>query len=342
MTSTFEKCSFTIGEISQRAFGRFDQTKPIYRDGAAILENFLISQHGPAFYRPGSQYVATAGQVAPVRLEPFAYSINQSYILEFGTGYLQFYANGGQIISGGNPVKIGTPYLQSDLLNLKFAQKQDVAYITNPNYPPYKLVRTSANSFSLQQVQFVGGPFLDSNTSPVTITPSASSAGGNVTSAVMANGSPVIPLGYLGYLPGDVLTLVQAGGSGCQITLQSGSGFFGLFMMTAVITANGANYTSANGLGVTGGHGTGLTFNIVASPITSMTLTATIPTWGTGNQYIVGDFVIYSGFEFMVKHGGTTGTNLSLSGLIDYSNNATMIPYQSLNIWSNGQSWILD
>jgi len=88
MTSTFEKCSFTIGEISQRAFGRFDQTKPIYRDGAAILENFLISQHGPAYYRPGSQYVATAGQVAPVRLEPFAYSISQSYILEFGKQYL--------------------------------------------------------------------------------------------------------------------------------------------------------------------------------------------------------------------------------------------------------------
>ena len=257
-------------------------------------------QNGPAYYRPGSQYVATAGQVAPVRLEPFSYSIEESYILEFGAGYLQFYANGGQIISGGNPVKIGTPYLQSDLLNLKFAQKQDVAYITNPNYPPYKLVRTSANSFSLQQVQFVGGPFLDSNTSPVTITPSASSAGGNVTSAVMANGSPVIPVGYLGYLPGDVLTLVQAGGSGCQITLQSGGGLFGL-LMTAVITANGANYTSANGLGVTGGHGTGLTFNIVASPITSMTLTATIPTWGTGNQYIVGDFVIYSGTSYVCQ-----------------------------------------
>ena len=301
MNSTFEKNSFTLGELSARTFGRFDQTKPIFRDGAAILENFLFMQNGPAYYRPGSQYVATAGQVAPVRLEPFSYSIEESYILEFGTGYLQFYANGGQIISGGNPVKIGTPYLQSDLLNLKFAQKQDVAYITHPNHPPFKLVRTSANSFSLQQVQFVGGPFLDSNTSPVTITPSASSAGGNVTSAVMANGSPVIPFGYLGYLPGDVLTLVQAGGSGCQITLQSGSGFFGFFMMTAVITANGANYTSANGLGVTGGHGTGLTFNIVASPITSMTLTATIPTWGTGNQYIVGDFVIHSGTSYVCQ-----------------------------------------
>ena len=65
----------------------------------------------------------------------------------------------------------------------------------------------------------------------------------------------------------------------------------------------------------------------------------------TGNYQWTGtlpSYTTYSGFEFMVKHGGTTGTNLSLSGLIDYSNNATMIPYQSLNIWSNGQSWILN
>ena len=179
--SIWAKNSFSFGEISKRSWGRFDSTKPIYRDGAAILENFQIFQHGSAFYRPGSQYVATAGQVAPVRLEPFSYSIEESYILEFGNEYLQFYANGGSIAS-----KITTPYLQANLFNLDFAGKQDVSYIANPNYPQYKLIRTSATSFIIQKVQFLGGPFLDSNVSGVTITPSSDTGATTLTATIPA------------------------------------------------------------------------------------------------------------------------------------------------------------
>jgi hypothetical protein len=200
MTSTFEKCSFTIGEISQRAFGRFDQTKPIYRDGAAILENFLTHQQGPAFYRPGSQYVATAGQVNPVRLKSFPCAIDESYILEFGNQYLRFLANGGLISSGGSPVVLSSPYFQPDLWQLQFAPKQDVVYITHPNYPPYKLVRTSANSFQLQPINFLGGPFLDSNVSATTITPSSDTGATTLTATIPAWA------GNTQYVPGDYVT----------------------------------------------------------------------------------------------------------------------------------------
>lgn len=65
----------------------------------------------------------------------------------------------------------------------------------------------------------------------------------------------------------------------------------------------------------------------------------------TGNYQWTGilpDYITYSGFEFMIKHGGTTGVILSISGLIDYNINTVIIPYQSLNIWSNGESWILN
>jgi hypothetical protein len=211
MNSTFEKNSFTLGELSARTFGRFDQTKPIFRDGAAILENFLFMQNGPAYYRPGSQYVATAGQVAPVRLESFSYSIGQSYTLEFGKQYLNFYANGGSIAS-----QLVTPYLQADLFNLDFAGKQDVSYIANTNYPQYKLVRTSATSFIIQKVQFLGGPFLNSNVSKVTITPSSDTGTTTLTAT--------IPAWVTGtqYIPGDYVT---NGGSTylCQLTHIAGT-----------------------------------------------------------------------------------------------------------------------
>ena len=171
--SIWAKTSFTLGEISQRCMGRFEETKPIYRDGAAMLENWLIFQYGGAFYRPGTQYIYTAGQSNPVRLESFSYSILQAYILELGNQYMRFYANGGIVLNGGNPVQISTPYLQADLFALQIANKADVAYIAHSNYPPYKLIRTSATSFTISQVNFIRGPFLDSNISATTITPSA-------------------------------------------------------------------------------------------------------------------------------------------------------------------------
>ena len=75
-----------------------------------------------------------------------------------------------------------------------------MAYITHPNHPPFKLVRTSANSFSLQQVNFLGGPFLDSNVSDVTITPSSDTGATTLTAT--------IPAWVTGtqYIPGDFVT----------------------------------------------------------------------------------------------------------------------------------------
>jgi hypothetical protein len=273
MTSTFEKCSFTIGEISQRALGRFDQTKPIYRDGAAILENFLISQHGPAFYRPGSQYVATAGQVAPVRLEPFEYSISQSYILEFGNQYLRFFANGGIITSGGNPVVLSSPYFQPELWQLQFAGKQDVSYITHPNHPPFKLVRTSANSFTLQQVNFLGGPFLDSNVSATTITPSSDTGATTLTATIPAWA------GNTQYIPGDYVTF----GGSTYICLQT-------------------NY-SGNILNLTSN-----TPATIANDATVGTLAWTLPAntaYNSGGSTVSTEYLKFTNFGFAIPSGAT-------------------------------------
>ncbi len=216
MKSIWGKYSFSLGEISPRCFGRSDQEKPIYRDGAAYLENFLVSQQGAAFYRPGSTYIATAGQVAPVRLSSFQYSLLQEYILELGNQYMQFYANGGQVMSGGNPVNITTPYLQADLFNLQFAGQEDVSYIADANYPVYKLIRTSATSFLIQQVQFIGGPFMDSNVGNVTLTASATTGSITLTATIPSWGSGNQ------YIPGDYVT---NGGTTylCQLTHVSGT-----------------------------------------------------------------------------------------------------------------------
>jgi len=199
--SIFSKTKFNLGEISPRVMGQFDESKPIYRDGMALMQNFMIFQSGGAFYRPGTQYIATAGQTAPVRLQLFQYSLSQTYILEFGNQYIQFYANKGQLVSAPNtPVTVATPFLQADLFNLQFATQDDVAYIVNPNYPVYKLIRLSATSFALNKVQFIGGPFMDSNVGNVTLTASSATGSCTLTATIPAWSSGTQ------YLPGDYVT----------------------------------------------------------------------------------------------------------------------------------------
>lgn len=199
------KTNWTIGEISPRALGRFDADKPIYKNGAALLENWLPTQAGGVAYRPGTYY---AGQIKnpssvyatpPVRFERFRYSISQEYVLEFGNLYLRFWATvagvGGQVLSGGMPVEIVTPFLLADLFQLETANKADVMYIVHPNYYPQKLVRTSATSFTISNVPFVRGPFLDTNITATTINPSSATGATTLTAS-----TAIFQAGHVGSL----------------------------------------------------------------------------------------------------------------------------------------------
>ena len=52
-------------------------------------------------------------------------------------------------------------------------------YITHPNHKTRKLSRTGHTSWTLTEVEFTNGPFLDTNTSTTTLT--ASGVSGSVT-----------------------------------------------------------------------------------------------------------------------------------------------------------------
>jgi hypothetical protein len=90
---------------------------------------------------------------------------------------MRFYRDNGQILSGGSPFEISTPYLTAELFDIKFAQSADVMYITHPNHQTRKLSRTGHTSWTLTVVDFTNGPYLDTNTSTTTITASAHTVG---------------------------------------------------------------------------------------------------------------------------------------------------------------------
>ena len=176
--TTHSQCNVTSGEISPRALGRFDLAK--YANAVKILENFLIYQLGGGLFRPGSMFcVEVKSSAAKCRLIPFQYSVTQAYVIEMGNLYFRFCANNGQVVNTGTPEEIVTVYPTADLFNVHYSQDADTMYLTHNTYFSQKLQRTDATHFTIADVPFVRGPFLDKNLTKNTLTPSA--ATGNVT-----------------------------------------------------------------------------------------------------------------------------------------------------------------
>jgi len=205
--------NFTAGELSPRLDGRNDLAK--YSAGCSIVENMVIYPHGAAARRPGTQYVASVKTAAnSTRLIPFEFNTEQTYILEFGDQYIRFYRDNGQILSGGTPYEISSPYLTAELFDIKFAQSADVMYITHPNHQTRKLSRTGHTAWTLDAVSFTNGPFSDTNTSTTTFTPAATTGTGvNITASAIAEVN-----GGSGFLTTDVGRQLRIGEGYADIT----------------------------------------------------------------------------------------------------------------------------
>lgn len=159
---------FNAGELSPQLKGRTDLDK--YSSGCETLENFLPQVHGPVKKRPGTRFVKEVkDSTKTVRLMPFEYSTEQAYVLEFGDLYVRFYKDGGNIVSGGSPYEIVSPYAHTELSALQYAQSADVTYITHPDHPPYKLARTGHTAWTLTEVTFDWPAFDDENTTTTTL-----------------------------------------------------------------------------------------------------------------------------------------------------------------------------
>ena len=151
--TTLALTSFVSGEFSAKMDGRTDFEK--YSSGVKTMENFLVHPQGAATRRVGTQFIAEVKDSSKkVRLIPFEFSTEQTYILEFGDQYIRFYKDKGQILSGGSAYEIASPYLEAELFDIKFAQSADVMYICHPNHDVRKLSRTGHTSWTLTTVSF--------------------------------------------------------------------------------------------------------------------------------------------------------------------------------------------
>lgn len=99
--STTRQFSFSGGEISPSLYARCDTSK--YQSGLRTCRNTIIPKHGGSASRPGTEYIAETrnsrgGGVTAVRLIPFVFNVDQTYVLEFGYLYLRVYKDGAQML----------------------------------------------------------------------------------------------------------------------------------------------------------------------------------------------------------------------------------------------------
>lgn len=144
--------SFAGGEVSPSVAARVDLSKRAVAVERA--ENFFVRVTGGMESRPGLQFIAEAKTTGTTRIIPFEFNTEQTYILEVGDQYMRFYTYGGQILSGGSPYEIATPYVAADLFTLEFAQSGDVMTIVHPNYAPRELVRITNTNWTLTEISF--------------------------------------------------------------------------------------------------------------------------------------------------------------------------------------------
>lgn len=182
--------NFNGGEVSPLLDSRVDLD--FYQNTCKKLLNFIPRAQGALQRRKGFRYIATtktfgSGDTSrKTRLWHFIFATGSAYILEFGHNYIRFYQDQQQVVVGGNPLEVATPYTEDEIFELQFAQVADIMYIVHPNHRPKKLSRTDLTpTFALQDVIFQKGPTLDENQTNITLQASATT--GTVTITASSN-----------------------------------------------------------------------------------------------------------------------------------------------------------
>jgi hypothetical protein len=173
--------NFQAGELSPRLEGRIDLQK--YSAGAQTLQNMLVFPQGGITRRPGTYYAGSSKSGGKVRLINFEFSDEQAYVLEFGANYIRFFQDGAPLESGGSPVEVVTTYSVTDIFEINFVQSADVLYLVHKDHAPAKLTRTTATSFTLTDIAFVDGPYLDENITTTTLYASAQTGTVTITAS---------------------------------------------------------------------------------------------------------------------------------------------------------------
>lgn len=186
------KTSFTGGVFGPNLHGRTDIAQ--YENACDVAENMLVRPYGPMISTPGTRYaneckMSALGTNSQVRLLEFVFNQSDSYAIEMGDQYFRFFTDRGVVVSTGTTEwELAHVYEEDEIRGVQYAQLNDLIWMAHKDHRPQLLTRLAASSWTIEDYDFLGGPFLDDNTTDVRITPSAVS-GTNITITLSATNS---------------------------------------------------------------------------------------------------------------------------------------------------------
>nr|BAR28385.1 putative tail tubular protein B [uncultured Mediterranean phage uvMED] len=228
----------------------------VYKDRGSVLEGdktiSAITKANPAVvtatshgYENGDEVVITAvGGMTEVNSKRFlvagkttnTFQLTNKDGANINSSSFTTYTSGGV---SNKVFEITTPYTTAQLFDLKFAQSADVMYITHPSHEVEKLSRTAHTAWTLTDVDFTNGPYMDANITTTTLNPASHTVGTGV--AVVASAVTGINSGS-GFLSTDVGRLVQFGTGYGKITAVADT----LNITITIIEDLGSSTASAN------------------------------------------------------------------------------------------------
>lgn len=79
--------------------------------------------------------------------------------------------------------EIESPYQESELFDIQYIQNGNIMYLDQGNHPPHKLTRTLHDDWTIADVNYIDGPFLDENITTTTLAPSATTGAITIVSS---------------------------------------------------------------------------------------------------------------------------------------------------------------
>lgn len=83
----------------------------------------------------------------------------------------------------GKIVEVTTTYTEAQVFEINFVQSADVIFLAHKDHEPAKLTRTTATSFTISDIDFVDGPYLDENITSTTLSASADTGSVTITAS---------------------------------------------------------------------------------------------------------------------------------------------------------------
>ena len=165
--STLIQRSFSGGELSPSLYARVDISK--YATGVRTLRNMLTMRHGGATNRPGYQFIQEVkDSTKTVKLIPFVFNTDQTYVLEFGDQYMRVIKQGSQVLEASKVISGATNANPCELTVTAHGYATgDEVYVSDIvgaignylNTRNFKVVSTGANTITLK---YMDGSDVDS------------------------------------------------------------------------------------------------------------------------------------------------------------------------------------